>query len=301
MAKMGWAKFWFRDYESDIDLRMCSFAAQGLWMRMLCRMHEGEPYGYLTMHGKPVADHELHRLLNGDPQEIKALLDELENKQVFCRDKNGAIFCRRMVRDGKRSAIYAANGAHGGNPTLKKKKEEGAEEDEKSKLDNQTGYADDKAEIQNQDKPSRSSRSSRKKDSSLRSESPSNDPFEQWWRAYPKRVGKAEARKHFAAALKETTLEVLLEAIPRYVATVREPRFLLDPERWLKRKRWLDDGPLLAGTPVVQGAREPLSREMAAKAQALARLGGLDVGKKTHDDVTGPMINEAGETIHEHA
>jgi hypothetical protein len=60
-----------------------------------------------------------------------------------------------------------------------------------------------------------------------------------------------------------------------------------DPPAWLKA----------AVTP----PRGGLSREMDAKAQALARLGGLDVGKKTHDDVTGPMINEAGETIHEHA
>jgi len=74
LAKMGWAKFWFRDYESDIDVRMCRFAAQGLWMRMLCRMPEGKPYGYLTLHGKSVADDELPRLLCGGAEEVRRLV-----------------------------------------------------------------------------------------------------------------------------------------------------------------------------------------------------------------------------------
>jgi hypothetical protein len=32
---------------------MCSIGARGLWMEMMCIMHEGEPYGHLLVSGDP--------------------------------------------------------------------------------------------------------------------------------------------------------------------------------------------------------------------------------------------------------
>lgn len=64
--------------------------------------------------------------------------------------------------------------------------------------------------------------------------------FEQFWQLYPRRVGKGQARRAFATALKKTTLPVLLAALQAYVFDPRE-RFQPHPATWLNGERWLDE------------------------------------------------------------
>ena len=40
--------FYPGDWNSDPQLKLCSLAAQGFWMRLLCVMHTCVPYGHLT-------------------------------------------------------------------------------------------------------------------------------------------------------------------------------------------------------------------------------------------------------------
>ena len=47
-----WMKFYPSDWRADPSLRMCSIGARGLWMEMLCVMHEATPYGYLIVNGR---------------------------------------------------------------------------------------------------------------------------------------------------------------------------------------------------------------------------------------------------------
>ena len=44
-----WMKFYTADWRSDPALRMCSMAARGLWVEMICLMHEATPYGQLLI------------------------------------------------------------------------------------------------------------------------------------------------------------------------------------------------------------------------------------------------------------
>ena len=48
-----WLKFYPADWRADPRLRMCSLAARGLWIELMSYMHEGEPYGHLTIDGVP--------------------------------------------------------------------------------------------------------------------------------------------------------------------------------------------------------------------------------------------------------
>ena len=52
---VAWFKFYPSDWRADPALRMCSIAARGLWMEMLCVMHEATPRGSLLINGKRVA------------------------------------------------------------------------------------------------------------------------------------------------------------------------------------------------------------------------------------------------------
>lgn len=115
-----WSKFWWEDYERDDGLELCSLAAQGLWMRMLCKMHVAEDRGYLTINGVPVSCETLAKLVRVRREKCAKLLQELEKNRVFSRDENDTIYCRRMVREKENQEVARLNGSRGGNPALVK-------------------------------------------------------------------------------------------------------------------------------------------------------------------------------------
>ncbi len=98
-----WLKFFPSDWRSDPRLRMCSLAARGLWIDLLCYMHEGEPYGYLTIDGAAPSLEAIAALLGRPPREVAKALAELEARRVFDRAENDAIVSRRLVRDNQRA------------------------------------------------------------------------------------------------------------------------------------------------------------------------------------------------------
>lgn len=112
-----WLKFYPSDWRADPALRMCSIAARGLWMEMLCIMHEATPRGSLRINGRAVTDKQIATLA-GIP-DAASLLIELEEAGVFSREDDGTIYSRRMMRDEEKAAQDKANGKQGGNPTLK--------------------------------------------------------------------------------------------------------------------------------------------------------------------------------------
>lgn len=103
MSAQPWIKFYPRDWRGDQALRFVSLAARGLWMEMLCVMHEGAPYGHLTIGGKPIEDGDLSRLVGSTVEEVQALLVELRTAGVFRQTRTGVIFSKRLTDDHKRS------------------------------------------------------------------------------------------------------------------------------------------------------------------------------------------------------
>lgn len=114
-----WLKFYPTDWRADPALRSCSVAARGLWMELLCLMHEASPRGWLLINGRSVSDRQIASLAGSSIDEVAACLKELEEAGVFSRDGNGDIYSRRMHRDEEKAALDKANGATGGNPALK--------------------------------------------------------------------------------------------------------------------------------------------------------------------------------------
>lgn len=102
--------FYPDDWMNDLGLRGCPPAARGVWADMLCLMHQGEPYGYLTDKAGPLSMRFVaNRCGITIPQLLKALSD-LENHHVFSRDEGQVIFSRRMIRDEHRRILRAAGG-----------------------------------------------------------------------------------------------------------------------------------------------------------------------------------------------
>lgn len=103
MSNHPWIKFYPRDWRGDQALRVVSLAARGLWMEMLCVMHEATPYGHLVVGAQPVTNDTLSRLTGASLSEVQAMLVELQNAEVLRKTRTGVIYSKRMVADHKRA------------------------------------------------------------------------------------------------------------------------------------------------------------------------------------------------------
>lgn len=63
--------------------------------------------------------------------------------------------------------------------------------------------------------------------------------FEAFWSAYPRKVGKGQARRAFAAAIRKATISAILDALARAEFSP-DPRYQPHPATWLNGERWLD-------------------------------------------------------------
>lgn len=115
-----WMKFYTSDWRSDPRLKMCSPAARGMWIEMICLMHEAIPYGHLLIHGQAPNEAQLASLTGIPAAELPHLVAELERLGVFSRTKEGVIYSRKLVRMASKTAIARKNGKKGGNPSLGK-------------------------------------------------------------------------------------------------------------------------------------------------------------------------------------
>jgi len=64
--------------------------------------------------------------------------------------------------------------------------------------------------------------------------------FDEFWAAYPRKVGKGQARKAYATALKTTDAAILLTAVQR-IPKPEDMEFFPHPSTWLNGERWLDE------------------------------------------------------------
>src|SRR5260370_4908244 len=119
-------QFYPGDWLQDTALRACCLGARGLWADMLCYMHQGTPYGHLTLPAvsedggkdilRPILTPVLARMVGGTSEDVEQLLAELEHAGVFSRTAEGVVFSRRMVQDEK----LRESRANGGVNRLKK-------------------------------------------------------------------------------------------------------------------------------------------------------------------------------------
>jgi len=127
-------RLYTRDWRADPPLRMCSYAARGLWIDILTLMFESNCQGFLLVEGKPPTHKQLAALLGSSEGELKKLLGELAKANIYSTTgtnvptdvaalipegvPDGVMFSRRMLRDKAKADKDRNNGASGGNPSL---------------------------------------------------------------------------------------------------------------------------------------------------------------------------------------
>jgi hypothetical protein len=129
------------DWNEDTELKMCSYAAEGLWIRLtntsygmpvkgvfVKKINGGKAITLLNQTDNqqvnllPLKLSEIASLLRGETEEKLNLLNELTANNVLKRlddgEYKGAFYVKRLYEDMKLRAIRQEAGKHGGNPNL---------------------------------------------------------------------------------------------------------------------------------------------------------------------------------------
>ncbi|GBC87213.1 hypothetical protein HRbin12_01215 [bacterium HR12] len=70
-----------------------------------------------------------------------------------------------------------------------------------------------------------------------------DDAFGEFWRLYPRKVGKRAARAAFERAARRASVDAILEGVRRFAAdpNLPEKSFIPHPTTWLNQDRWEDE------------------------------------------------------------
>ena len=69
------------------------------------------------------------------------------------------------------------------------------------------------------------------------------DHFDEFWQAYPRKIGKGAARKAYARALRITDHDTIMGALSdqRPAMEAKESKFIPHASTWLNQERWEDE------------------------------------------------------------
>lgn len=92
--------FYIGDWRKATDVQALPLEAKAVWFEMLLYMWESTERGFLTVNRKPIPESALARMLGLHEDLLKQNLKLcLDFGVASIRESDGAIYCRRMVRD----------------------------------------------------------------------------------------------------------------------------------------------------------------------------------------------------------
>ena len=117
--KLPAIQFYPGDWHKDQGVQALDLVHRGAWFELLLMMHDSDERGVLLVNGAPMPDAVIARRLGLDNQSANQILTTLLTYGVASRrDTDGALFCRRMVKDENLRQVRSEAGKKGGNPAL---------------------------------------------------------------------------------------------------------------------------------------------------------------------------------------
>ncbi|GAB3589568.1 hypothetical protein [Hymenobacter daeguensis] len=118
-TKLPAIQFYPGDWHKDQGVQALDLSQRGAWFELLLMMHDSDERGVLLVNGQPMPDAVIARRLGLDNQTANQILTTLLEYGVASRrESDGALFCRRMVKDENLRQVRTAAGKKGGNPRL---------------------------------------------------------------------------------------------------------------------------------------------------------------------------------------
>ncbi|GAB2851820.1 hypothetical protein [Hymenobacter ruber] len=117
--KLPAIQFYPGDWHKDQGVQALDLIQRGAWFELLLMMHDSDERGVLLVNGAPMPDTVIARRLGLDNQSANQILTTLLDYGVASRrESDGALYCRRMVKDENLRRVRTAAGKKGGNPLL---------------------------------------------------------------------------------------------------------------------------------------------------------------------------------------
>ena len=245
--KDSWIKFFGMDWRGDTNLQLCNLEARGLWIEMMAIMMDCIPHGHLTHNGAGMSTSNLAALVRIEVSTCENLLKQLRDNHVFSTTPEGVIFSRRMVRDKYLRQVRSEAGRQGGNASFCSSKKS---QIVSSKPSRARAPALDSGILVS------GTLDSQEKEEDCKGKEKPIDGFPEFWKAYPRKVAKADAEKAWAKLQPGAELRKLILASVTRQAEGRDwrkdgGRFIPYPATWLNGRRWGDEeNPM--DDPVVQ-------------------------------------------------
>lgn len=104
---------------SDPFLRLCSPETRGLWIDILCLMHQSEERGFLMLKSEILSEQNLRKILNFPKKKFEFCMQELTHFEIIKKDEKGRLYSKSMVDAQSLSEKRRQSGKLGGNPKLK--------------------------------------------------------------------------------------------------------------------------------------------------------------------------------------
>ena len=115
--KLPAIQFYPGDWHKDQGVQALDLTQRGSWFELLLMMHDSDERGVLLVNGQPMPDAVIARRLGLDNQTANQILTTLLTYGVASRrESDGALFCRRMVKDENLRRVRTEAGKKGGNP-----------------------------------------------------------------------------------------------------------------------------------------------------------------------------------------
>lgn len=228
---------------ADEALSRCSFEARAVWADMISLMLQSPVLGLLVSpDGTPWSDEDIISAVRGDKHAVRDALAELLRKSVASRTDSGAVYSRRLVR---RERIKRAARERGDKSrTVRSSCARGAplsRNGEREIFSSPSLFSSD---------PEIPIPSSNEADDAVRAERIKAErteaetlKAEQLYQAYPRKEGHKEAIAAILKALKETSFDVLMDAVQEFARSPAGNRgvYTPHPSTWFNQERWNDD------------------------------------------------------------
>lgn len=107
------------DWRKDPGVQALDYLHRGVWFEVLMLMHESEDRGRLKLNGRPMPHPAAARLLGIPVEEWTTIRVALLEYGVADEDDEGALICRRMVRDETLRRTRSEAGRRGGKASSK--------------------------------------------------------------------------------------------------------------------------------------------------------------------------------------
>lgn len=224
--KLPYLPLYTGDWKKDAKLSRCSTAARGVWIDLLCVMHDEDRSGELC----GTAD-ELGILARCSASEVVQALTELQAKGAaeVTKERNGMwrVCNRRMCKDAE-------------------KRKRNAERQMRHRNSSRDGPITPPI--------------------TPLSESDIESAFEDFWEVFPKgrKGSQGIAREAFLKAIGKAEVAVIIEAATRYAASqIAATRWVKMPSTWLNQECWNDDPAawIDRDAPAKEGGYRQVSRD----------------------------------------